>query len=67
MDGTSTVKMVYGRGLEERRQLMSWNQNVHQTIRNLVITTEDAQDRDLWRTSIRETEIICIFAGEKPL
>ena len=42
--------MVYEWELEGRRhrgqQPMSWKQGIHQIMRNLDITTEDAQDRD---------------------
>ena len=55
MNETRNPKIVYEWELEGRRprgQPMSWEQNIHQAMRNLDITTEDAQYRDRLRTII---------------
>ena len=47
-------------GRKLRGQPKSWKQNIHETMSNLDITTEDAQVRNVWKTKrtakVMETE-----------
>ena len=44
---------------------MSWKQCIHQTVRNLDVTAEDAQDRDDEGLSSLEGEIGYVFGRRK--
>ena len=49
---------------KEDQQPMFWKHNKHQTMRNLGITTGDAQDRNQWRTIINGKRNCIFFTGE---
>ena len=69
IDHMPIFKMAFEWELKGKRQktVISWKQCIHQTMRDLDITTEDVQNKGRLGLSSMEREIYYVFGWDRPL